>query len=376
MAFAKLVFSKAPAAGVVMKAIAKVMLGETDVSAIEGLQLTPEICPYNMGIGYYKSEIINPLGETWNLEYPSGIPVTGNFALNTFTLSKQCIDPAKKKFVRFLITNTSGAFTEPVNSASTLHASTTNYHIQAQGVASIDPATGAVGSSSWRSIAASATSQSIVARTTIASNPYVIFLSWSDRHVMAMSTVSASASGTYGRNTIFLSTEFDEQPITKFSNCAPVLHISGSVVAAPLSTMTAASAVQTNTAANILNCYDMSSSAIVPVRGIQGLFSSYSFDWVPSYGGVFSSASSSPAATAANAYRSDGSARWMNAPIRFSDSNGLGTIDVTKYSNVSICQEIAMEQSILTGLDGTKYIILWAAQYGWSYWTPLMVKYG
>ena len=131
MGYAQLVFPSNPQAGQVLKAIVKVLGGETNLANIEGLASTPAIGGY-----VYSSEIYNPSGHAWALQYPASLPGTGDFNIQTATLKSECLTAGKFKFIRLAIASSAGVFTEPAG--GTNHSLTTNYRIYAQGLSAVD----------------------------------------------------------------------------------------------------------------------------------------------------------------------------------------------------------------------------------------------
>lgn len=252
MAYAELTFNTStPQAGQVLKAMAQVLTGETSISNLEGVgsYAPPGGTP---GI----SEVLNVGNETWTLEYPLSLPGAGDYTLNTFTVSSTCVDTNKKKYVRFIITSSSGAYTEPTGNS--LHASTTNYCIYAQGLSAID-GSGNCTNLTWRN---SNGGLPLVDKNTSTIEKVAIQLSWSARHLFVTSSIPST--------TYFSALEFPEPDlITYYTDAIPCLYMSGK----PTTTLINATTNTTDTAGqvhNLINTYDTSTSTQLGVRAVLG----------------------------------------------------------------------------------------------------------
>lgn len=260
MAYAQLVFPSKPQAGQVMKAIAKVLTGEKNTSNIEGLSPTTVFDTNGYGLGSYKTEIVNPSTETWQMIYPASMPANGDFNLTTFCLRSACVVNTKTKFVRFILTPAADTFTEPGGTAGN-GTLTDNYNIHAQGVSSID-ALGNVVNPSYR---VNNGTFANIRKGTSASEPYVVWLSWSNRHLFILSSVN-NGDGR-GRNCYYGAFEFTENNLSTARSLVPCVHLKGSGVGAALSNLTTAGTTIGN-CANILNYYDTSTFTTVSNRAI------------------------------------------------------------------------------------------------------------
>jgi hypothetical protein len=359
MAYAELVFSSTPAAGQVMKSIIKVLTGETNLANLDGVVTAGR----SDTAGFYKSEIKNANNETWTLEYPTSLPA--DTAINTFTVSKTCIDNTKKKFVRFIVSSSVGLFTEPINTGVSNHSLTTSYCIQVQGLSAINTSTGATTNLTYRNNnGAFAT----IKKATSTTENYVVWLSWSNRHLFVMSNVG-------GRTCFHSSMEFDENNVTQFSNAAPVLHITGGGATTTLTNQTTATTTSVNVV-SILNMYNPADGTTPGVRCLTNTTNSASFN----SNFVFGLASGTDIEDILLRRFYDPTTtknKWQPSPIFIDDTaNGNGIIDLSKYSNMYLFLNGSFEGSIWRDSNGVDYKSLHIYNSGLTDFSVILVKYG
>ncbi len=359
MAYAELVFSSTPSAGQVIKSIAKVLTGETNLANLDGVITTAR----NDSAGFYKSEIRNTSNETWTLEYPTSLPA--DTAINTFTVSKTCIDNTKKKFVRFIVASSAGLFTEPINSGSTNHTLTTSYCIQVQGLSDINTSTGATTNLTYRNNnGAFAT----IKKATSTTESYVVWLSWSARHLFVISTIG-------GRTCFHASVEFDENNVTQYSNAAPVLHITGGGATTTLTNQTTATTTSVNVA-SILNMYNPVDGTTPGIRCLTNTVNFVNFNSNSAFG---LTAGTDTEDILLRRFYDTTSAKnkWQPAPIFIDDTaNGNGFIDLSKYSNMYLFLNGSFEGSIWRDSNGVDYKSLHIYNSGLTDFSVVLVKYG
>lgn len=359
MAYAELVFSSTPSAGQVMKSIVRVLTGETNLANLDGVVTTARNDPS----GFYKSEIKNDLAETWTREFPTSLPA--DTAINTFTISKTCLTNTKKKFVRFIVANSTGVFTEPINSGSSNHTLTTNYCIYVQGLSAIDTSTGATTNLTYRNNnGAFAT----IDKATSTTEVYVVWLSWSDRHLFVMSTIG-------GRTCFHASIEFDENNVTQFSNAAPVLHITGGGATTTLTNQTTA----TTTAVNVVSLLNMYNPADGTTPGIRCLTNTINFAHFNSNAAFGLTNGVDVEDIILRRFYDPASARnkWQPAPIFIDDTtNGNGIIDLSKHSNMYLFLNASFEGSMWRDSNGVDYKSLHIFNSALTDFSVILVKYG
>lgn len=321
MAFAELVYPSTPQAGQVLKGIIKVLTGEKNLSNIDGVTTTA----ISDSVASYKSIISNTNNEAWILRYPSALPADN--VINTSTISSACINVNRPhKFVRFIVANTPGGFTEPINSGSTVYSNTTNYLIQVQGLSDINTSTGATTNLTYRN---NNGSFGTIKKATSTSEVYAVFLSWSARHLYVSSTIG-------GRTCFHFTVEFDETGPTAYANVAPCLHITGGGATTQLTNQTTPTTTSVNVV-SLLGCYDpgLSVPANTGVRCLtsasSGAANSVNFNSVSAFG-LSSGVDQSGIQLRKNYFGTLQS--WIPAPILVNDSaNGNGILDCSKYSN-------------------------------------------
>lgn len=366
MAYAQLVFSSVPQAGYVLKAIAKVLLGEKNISNLEGV-INSSNDLNNLGCGVYKSEILNENNENWSLAYPAAIPAQGNNVLNTFTVSSPCLNGVQK-YVRFIIASSAGAYTEPLNGTSTLYSSTTSYCIYAQGLSSINSSTGAATNLTWRNSAGTAAT---IKKGSSTLEPFVVWISWSARHLFVISNVCGGPGRTFFHGTF----EFDITGPVSYSNSAPCVHITGSGGDEALANLTTNSIATTTKVISLLNTYDVSTSAVVPIRCIVNSNGTTARFFSPSVTGItpFDSSSKFQSAEYSNSIK-----KFKSVPLLVNDTlNGNGILDLTKHSNIRLFSNHDIENSIWD-IDGVKYksLNIYSAALNGTLFSTVLVKYG
>lgn len=339
MGYAQLVFPSTPSAGQVIKAIAKVLTGETVLANIEGLSPTPAV-----GEIVYNSEIYNPSGHAWTLAYPASLPGTGNFVIPTVTLKSECLTSGKFKFIRLAIGSSAGAFTEPTNGAGTNYSLTTNYTIYGQGLSAIDGSGNATNLTYRNSDGSSA----FIKKATSTTEVYVVKLSWSNRHVFCSAYLSVS-----GNSTFFGCFEHDETHLSTYSTSAPCLHVTGFGATSTLSSYAVNDAGDWNVV-SMLATYNPVTSTTPGVRAITTQ-SSMHMSNIAELGLV--SATSVEYLT--RAYKVNNRLEIPTAPLYVDDTvSQLGIINCSKHSKIFMFYNAKQEMSTIIGADdGTSFRI-------------------
>ena len=340
MGYAQLVFPSTPSAGQVIKAIAKVLTGETNIANIEGLASGLVV-----GEIVYSSEIYNPSSHAWTLAYPVSLPGTGNFTIPTVTLKSECLTSGKFKFVRLAIGSSSGVFTEPTNGAGTNYSLTTNYTIYGQGLSAVDGSGNATNLTYRNSDGSSA----FVKKATSATEVYVVRLSWSNRHVLCSSYLSVSANSTF-----FGCFEFDENHLTTYSNSAPCLHVTGFGATSTLSNYIANDAGDWNVV-SLLSTYNPTTSTTPGVRAITTTASMHMSN-IAEMG--LASATSTEYRT--RAFKANDRLEIPTAPLYVDDSaSQSGIINCSKYSKIFLYFNTNQELSTIVGADDGVSFKIW-----------------
>lgn len=362
MAFAQLVYPSTPQAGQVLKGIIKVLTGEKNLSNIDGVLTTPQFDTE----GVYQSVIRNANNENWILKYPSSLP--SDNIIRTSTISSPCINVNRPhKHVRFIIANTPGGFTEPINGSSTVYSNTTNYLIQVQGLSDINTTTGATTNLTYRN---NNGSFGTIKKATSTVEIYAINLSWSNTHLYVSSTIG-------GRTCFHLTAEFDETGPTAYANVAPCLHITGGGATTQLTNQTTATTTSVNVV-SLLGCHDPGLS--VPANtGIRCLVSASSgsantvnFNSLTAMG--LSSGSDLGSMLDRKFYIENKSA-WLPSPLLINDSaNGNGVIDATKYSNVLLFVNASIPEGFWADTSGKNYESLNIYNSGLTDYSTILVK--
>lgn len=365
MAYAQLVFSNSATAGQVMKALARVLCGERNLSSLDGVVTTAQPDPQRLGLGAYVSEIVNASSEAWQLAYPAVLPGTGLFNINTFTIRSPCITASKFKFVRFALTNSSGAFTEPINSGSSTHSLVSPYCIYVQGLSAVDSTTGATTNLTWRN--SNGTFATFQRGSTLPAPP-VIWLSWSARHLFILSNLGGGTNP--GRTCWHATFEFDETGPTTFSTSAPCIHMTGGadLTWSALSTPTAvAEAVN-----SLLSTFDPTTGVIVGNRQLTNKVGSSSRLSSSITMGATDAGEINALATVTAGRKS-----WSAAPLTINDTDrGNGLIDLTKHSDVWLFLNGSYEGATWSLQTGAQYKSLNVYNATGTAFSTILVKYG
>jgi hypothetical protein len=340
MGYAQLVFPSTPQAGQVIKAIAKVLTGETNLANIEGLASGPVL-----GSIVYSSEIYNPSAHAWTLQYPASLPGTGNFVIPTVTLKSECLTSGKFKFIRLAIGTSAGVYTEPAGGVATNYSLTTNYTIYGQGLSAIDGSGNATNPTYRNSDGSSA----FIKKATSTSEVYVVRLSWSNRHVFCSAYLSVS-----GNSTFFGCFEHDENHLSTYSSAAPCLHVTGFGATSTLSNYAVNDAGDWNVV-SMLATYNPATSTTPGVRALTTQASLHMSN-IAEMG--LASATSSEYLT--RQYKYNNALELPTAPLYINDTvSQLGIINSSKYSNMYLYYNSTQELSTITNADGTASYKLW-----------------
>ena len=351
MSYARLTFSTSnPPAGQVLKAIAKVLTGESNIANLEGVGTSY----FTSDAGVTISEIVgNTAADSWTLVYPASLPGAGNNQVATFTVSAPCVTETKNKYVRFIGATSAGVFTEPIYSAGTVYSSTVSYSIYAQGLSAID-GSGNCTNLTWRN---SNGTQATVVKGTSTTELYSIEMSWSRRHLLVVSSIS--------NNCYFAAMEFPESAITsKYANCAPVLYMTGPATSTLSSlTVNSTAAAHVHNIVNTLNPVNSTwqgSRALVPTTSPPAaiLSSSFTLDLYKykEYTSVIGT--------------------FNIVPLVHDDIGyGNGYLDLTTLSNVFIAPSDSTQDKY-TGSNGVTYKAIKIYNNNGTSLTKLMVKYG
>ena len=337
MGYAQLVFPSNPQAGQVLKAIVKVLGGETNLANIEGLASTPAIGGY-----VYSSEIYNPSGHAWALQYPASLPGTGDFNIQTATLKSECLTAGKFKFIRLAIASSAGVFTEPAG--GTNHSLTTNYRIYAQGLSAVDGSGNATNLTYRNSDGSSA----FVAKGTSTTEVFVIRMSWSNRHVFCSPYLSVS-----GSSTLFGCFEFDENHLTQYSNSAPCLHVTGYGATATLGNY-AANDVGDHNVVSLLATYNPVTATTPGVRALTSTSTMHMSNIA-----TFGLASNVSTEYMYRKYKNNNQTEIATAPLMIDDSAAQASIiNCSKYSKIFLYFNYTRElMTVVSSIDGTQYRI-------------------
>lgn len=252
MAYAKLTFTTStPPAGQVLKVLAQVLTGESNVANLSGVGSF-----FTSVEGVVNSEIVgNTAADSWSLVYPASLPAAGNNQVSTFTVSAPCLSAGKNKYVRFIGATGAGVFYEPAYGNGTVYSSTVSYSLYAQGASAVD-ASGNCTNLTWRN---SNGTQATVIKGTSTIEDYTLELSWSKRHLFITSSL--------GDNCYFAAIEFPETALTsQYANCAPVLYMTGPATST-LTNVTVNSTGVTHVH-NLLNCYNPVSATWQGIRAL------------------------------------------------------------------------------------------------------------
>ena len=342
MGYAILTFPPTPQAGQVLKAIIKVLTGETNLANIEGLSSGPVLDDIA-----YNSEIYNPSGHAWTLEHPASLPASGNYAIQAATLKSECLTAGKFKRIRFTIGSSVGAFAEPTGGAVVYHNLTTNYRIYAQGLTAVDGSGNATNLSYRNSDGSSA----FVCKKTDTAEAFVVKLSWSNRHVFCSAYLSVSASSTFVG-----CFEFDENHLTQYSNSAPCLHVTGFGNTSTLTSVTANNAGDLN-AVSLLATYNPATATTPGVRSLTTAFTTNTMHM--SNISVFGLASYTSTEYQERKFPLNNRFEISTAPLIFDDNVGqLGMINCSKYSKIFLYFNHTLELSpVVSALTGSQYKI-------------------
>ena len=352
MSYARLTFSTSnPPAGQVLKAIAKVLTGESNIANLEGVGTSY----FTSDAGVTISEIVgNTAADSWTLVYPASLPGAGNNQVATFTVSAPCVTGTKNKYVRFIGATSAGVFTEPIYSAGTVYSSTVSYSLYAQGLSAID-GSGNCTNLTWRN---SNGTQATVVKGTSTTELYSVEMSWSRRHLLVTSSIS--------NNCYFAALEFPESAITtKYANCAPVLYMTGPATST-LSNLT----VNSTAAAHVHNIVNILNPVNSTWQGIRAL--------VPTSSPTAAISSTTTFTLDLYKYRETTAVLgpFNVAPIIHDDIGyGNGFLDLTTLSNVFVAPADTTQDKY-TGSNGVTYKAIDIYDNARANQTVLMVKYG
>jgi len=361
MAYAQLVFASTPQAGQVMKAIAKVLTGETNLANLEGVITSTQID----STAAFTSEIVNTGAEAWVLQFPATLPGAANYQVNTFTVRSPCIANVKSKLTRFIVANAAGGFNEPINSGSTNYSSTTAYSIQVQGASAVDGAAGTTTNLTYRQTAGT---WSTIRKQASTTEVYAVWLSWSARHLFVASTIG-------GRSCFHATVEFDDTTLTTFSNAAPVVHITGAGATTTLTNQTTTSTSNVNVV-SMLSVYDPATSTTPGVRALTNTLNTANLNSVATFG-LSSGVDKGGIVSVRTINTSTQKNQWLPAPILIDDSDhGNGILDLSKYSNMLIFVNASFELSNWTDSNGVVYKAINLYNAGYSVFSTILVKYG
>jgi hypothetical protein len=337
MGYAQLVFPSNPQAGQILKAIVKVLTGETNLANIEGLATSPAVGGY-----VYNSEIYNPSGHAWALEFPASLPANGNFNIQTATLRSQCLTVGKFKFIRLAIASSVGAFTEPAGGSN--HTLTTNYRIYAQGLSAIDGSGNATNLTYRNSDGSSA----FIAKGISTSEIFVIRMSWSNRHVFCSPYLSVS-----GASTFFGCFEFDENHLTQYSNSAPCLHVTGYGATSTLGNF-ATNDIGDHNVVSLLATYNPVTATTPGVRALTSTSTMHMSNIA-----AFGLASNVSTEYSYRKFKSNDKFKISTSPIFIDDAaSQLGIINCSKYSKIFLYFNYTRElMTVISALDGSQYKI-------------------
>lgn len=354
MAYARLTFStSAPPAGQVLKVIAQVLTGESNIANLGnvGSFYTPT--------GVVTSEIVgNTVADSWTLAFPASLPGAGNNQVSTFTVSAPCVTSGKNKFVRFIGATSAGVYFEPTYGNGTVFSSTVSYSIYAQGLSSID-AGGNATNLTWRN--SNGTQATVVKGTATLAQLYSIEMSWSKRHLFITSSIN--------KNCYFAAMEFPETLLTNlYANCAPVLYMTGPVTST-LSNLT----VNSTAAAHVQNIVNTFNPVNGTFQGIRAL--------VPasiSTAMVTSDTTYNSVDIRYLKIRDSLSGRWPLVPLIQDDLvHGNGYLNLTQLSNIVLSpNDSTTNGNLYTGSNGITYkgIDLYDNTYAAK--TVVLVRYG
>lgn len=360
MGYAVLVFPPASSAGQILKGVLKVIMGETNLANIEGLSTAPST--WHAG---YVSEIYNPSGHAWTLEYPAALPVTGNFGIQVACLKSECLTAGKFKRVRFMIANSVNAFTEPTGPAANANAAlTSGYHINLQGLTSINTSTGATTNLSFRNTN-QYLSQGI--RCATATELIVVKISWSNRHLLLSQLLQRLNVTNGGLSTSFGCFEFDENNLTQYSNSAPCIYLSAmgtdsttAVASLPtLVNITANTNLNYDTAENnyaqILGTFNPTTSTTPSSRAIVNTFTTHTLDM--NNRRAFNLASHASTEHHSKKFFMNNRFEIATSPIFVDDRDGaLGIINCSKYSRIFLYFNHTADGELVTSaINGAQY---------------------